>query len=87
MTHYTAGHHDDVARVLEAEPVDFVQINYSVAEREADRTILPLAADAGHCGHREPTVRWRERVRQAERQSPYLAWRPTSAAPRGRSCC
>jgi len=47
VTHYTAGHHDDVARVLEAEPVDFVQINYSVAEREADRTILPLAAERG----------------------------------------
>jgi diketogulonate reductase-like aldo/keto reductase len=47
VTHYTAGHHDDVARVLEAEPVDFVQINYSVSEREAERLILPLAADRG----------------------------------------
>jgi diketogulonate reductase-like aldo/keto reductase len=47
VTHYTAGHHDDVVRVLESEPVDFVQINYSVAEREADRTVLPLAADRG----------------------------------------
>ena len=47
VTHYTAGHHDDVARVLESEPVDFVQINYSVAEREADRSIFPLAAERG----------------------------------------
>jgi diketogulonate reductase-like aldo/keto reductase len=47
VTHYAAGHHDDVARVLESEPVDFVQINYSVAEREADRTIFPLAAERG----------------------------------------
>lgn len=47
VTHYTAGHHDDVVRVLESESVDFVQINYSVAEREADKTIFPVAQDRG----------------------------------------
>ncbi|HUP47314.1 MAG TPA: aldo/keto reductase [Thermoanaerobaculia bacterium] len=47
VTHYTAGSHDDVARVIQAGPVDFIQINYSVGEREAERRLLPLAAERG----------------------------------------
>jgi aryl-alcohol dehydrogenase-like predicted oxidoreductase len=47
VTHYTASGHAAVARALERHPVDFVQINYSVAEREAERVILPLARDRG----------------------------------------
>jgi diketogulonate reductase-like aldo/keto reductase len=47
VTHYTASAHAEVARVLRSESLDFVQINYSVAEREAERTILPLAAERG----------------------------------------
>ena len=35
VTHYTASAHEEVARVIAARPVDFVQINYSVAERDA----------------------------------------------------
>jgi aryl-alcohol dehydrogenase-like predicted oxidoreductase len=45
VTHYTASAYDDLARVLGSEEVDFVQLNYSVAEREAERRLLPLAAD------------------------------------------
>ena len=44
VTHYTASAYDDLARVLETEELDFVQLNYSVAEREAERRLLPLAA-------------------------------------------
>lgn len=47
ITHYTASAHDDVARVIESRPVDFIQINYSVGEREAERRLLPLAMDKG----------------------------------------
>ena len=47
VTHYTASSHDDVARVIEANPVDFVQINYSVGERDAERRLLPLARERG----------------------------------------
>ena len=48
VTHYTASAHEDVARVLESEPdLDFVQINYSVGEREAESRLLPLARDRG----------------------------------------
>src|SRR5215213_5090583 len=36
ITHYTAGSHAEVARLLEKEAVDFVQINYSIMERSAD---------------------------------------------------
>jgi diketogulonate reductase-like aldo/keto reductase len=47
VTHYTASAHEAVARVLASRPLDFVQINYSVAEREAERRLLPLARDRG----------------------------------------
>jgi aryl-alcohol dehydrogenase-like predicted oxidoreductase len=45
MTHYTASAYDDLARVVASEEIDFVQLNYSVAEREAERRLLPLAAE------------------------------------------
>ena len=47
ITHYTASAHEAVARVMAAHPVDFVQINYSVAERDAERRVLPLAKERG----------------------------------------
>ena len=47
ITHYTASAHDAVVRVLEARRVDFVQVNYSVAEREAEQRVLPTARDRG----------------------------------------
>ena len=47
VTHYTAGAYDELERVLRQEALDFVQVNYSLGEREAERTILPLARDRG----------------------------------------
>lgn len=47
VTHYTASAHAEVVRILRREPIDFVQINYSVAERGAERSVLPEAADRG----------------------------------------
>lgn len=47
VTHYTAGSHDDVARMIESQALDFIQINYSVGEREAERRLLPLARERG----------------------------------------
>jgi aryl-alcohol dehydrogenase-like predicted oxidoreductase len=48
ITHYTAGSHAEVARMLEREPgIDFVQINYSLMEREADQRVLRVAQDRG----------------------------------------
>jgi aryl-alcohol dehydrogenase-like predicted oxidoreductase len=45
VTHYTASAYGELARVMENEPLDFVQVNYSIAEREAENRILPLAAE------------------------------------------
>ena len=47
VTHYTASAQDSVARVVSSRPVDFVQINYSVGERDAERRLLPLALERG----------------------------------------
>ena len=47
ITHYTASSHAEVARVLQREKVDFVQINYSVREREAEERVLPVAQERG----------------------------------------
>jgi len=45
VTHYTASAHDELARVIASEELDFVQVNYSLAEREAEKRLLPLAAE------------------------------------------
>jgi diketogulonate reductase-like aldo/keto reductase len=45
VTHYTASAYDDLAGVLESQDVDFVQLNYSIAERLAERRLLPLAME------------------------------------------
>jgi diketogulonate reductase-like aldo/keto reductase len=47
ITHYTVGAHDDLARVIERERLDFVQLNYSVGTPEAEQHLLPLAQDKG----------------------------------------
>lgn len=47
VSHYTASAYPEVARVLRREKLDFLQINYSVVEPEAEEAILPLAADRG----------------------------------------
>ena len=45
VTHYTESAYDDLANVIQSENVDFVQLNYSVAERTAERRLLPLGAE------------------------------------------
>jgi diketogulonate reductase-like aldo/keto reductase len=47
VTHYTSSAYDELERVLQSEQLDFLQVNYSVGEREAERRILPLAAERG----------------------------------------
>jgi diketogulonate reductase-like aldo/keto reductase len=47
ITHYTSSAYAEVESVLAHEPLDFLQINYSVQEREAARRLLPLAAERG----------------------------------------
>ncbi len=45
VTHYTESAYEELGRVLESEELDFVQLNYSIAERAAERRMLPLAAE------------------------------------------
>jgi aryl-alcohol dehydrogenase-like predicted oxidoreductase len=47
VTHYTASAYDELEAVMRKEALDFVQINYSLDDRAAERKLLPLAADRG----------------------------------------
>jgi diketogulonate reductase-like aldo/keto reductase len=47
ITHYTSSAYAEVERWLKTKQYDFVQINYSLAERDAEKNILPLARDLG----------------------------------------
>lgn len=47
ITHYNSGGYPEVARLLRNEKLDFLQINYSLGETEAEKEILPLAQDRG----------------------------------------
>jgi len=47
ITHYTVGSHAELARIIEREKLDFVQLNYSAGTREAEQRLLPLAAERG----------------------------------------
>ncbi len=45
ITHYTSSAYGEVEAALRAERLDFLQINYALDDREAERRILPLAAE------------------------------------------
>lgn len=45
ITHYTVASQSDLAAVIEREPLDFVQLNYSIVTRNAEQRLLPLAAE------------------------------------------
>lgn len=47
ITHYNSSAYGDIESILNSEPLDFLQINYSLQAREAESRILPLAADKG----------------------------------------
>src|SRR6266436_5237920 len=47
VTHYESGAFSEVEKVLRSEKLDFLQINYSIMEREAEKKILPLAQECG----------------------------------------
>jgi len=47
ITHYDSGAFGEVEKILRGEKLDFLQINYSIMEREAEEKILPLAQERG----------------------------------------
>ena len=47
ITHYTSSAYAEVERLLKTRQYDFLQINYSLGERDAERRVLPLAQELG----------------------------------------
>ena len=47
LTHYRADAHADLERVLGEEKFDWLQVNYSLVEREAEDRLLPFCRDHG----------------------------------------
>jgi aryl-alcohol dehydrogenase-like predicted oxidoreductase len=47
ITHYTPSAHASVESALRDEPVDFLQIDYSLQDTAAERRLLPVAQDLG----------------------------------------
>lgn len=45
ITHYTVASHPDLEQIIAREPLDFVQLNYSIGTRQAEERLLPLAAE------------------------------------------
>lgn len=45
ITHYTESAYDQVEQIIKQEPIDFVQINYSLLSRKAEARLLPLARE------------------------------------------
>src|SRR5687768_17576719 len=45
ITHYTSSAYAEVERQMKKAQYDFLQINYSLGERESEKRILPLAAE------------------------------------------
>jgi diketogulonate reductase-like aldo/keto reductase len=47
VTHYQRSAFDELERIVRRERIDFVQLPYSVAVREAEQRLLPACADSG----------------------------------------
>jgi len=47
VTHYTTSAYAELEAVMRAEKLDFVQLNYALDDRQAEKRLLPLAAERG----------------------------------------
>tara|TARA_R110002096_G_scaffold65006_3_gene158269 strand:+ start:1025 stop:1939 length:915 start_codon:yes stop_codon:yes gene_type:complete len=47
LTHYTAGAHRALVREMRQHKPDFIQINYSLGELDAEQEVLPVAEELG----------------------------------------
>ncbi len=47
ISHYHSGAYAELERLMKTKDFEFVQFNYSIAEREAEERILPLAREIG----------------------------------------
>jgi diketogulonate reductase-like aldo/keto reductase len=47
ITHYGSGRFEEMERILRDQKVDFIQLPYSIGVRDAEKRLLPAAADTG----------------------------------------
>lgn len=47
VTHYRPSAHEELEKYVASKQVDFVQLNYSIAERDAENSLLPAALASG----------------------------------------
>ena len=47
ITHYTTSYHDELEKIIRNEKIDFVQFNYSLGIRNAERSLLQAAMERG----------------------------------------
>ena len=47
VTSYAGLRYDDIAQIMKNHPIDFIQITYNLADREAEGRLLPMATERG----------------------------------------
>jgi len=47
ITHYSSMYHDQLEKVIREEKIDFVQFNYSIRQRNAEKNLLQTAMEKG----------------------------------------
>lgn len=47
VTSYAGIRYEEMARIVETEPLDFVQLTYNIVDRDAEMRLLPLAYEKG----------------------------------------
>jgi len=47
ITHYIDSMHTELSKIIQLEKPDFVQFNYSITDRNAEKFLLPTAKDSG----------------------------------------
>lgn len=47
VTSYAGLNYDEIEKIISAQPIDFIQITYNVADREAERRLMPAAQEKG----------------------------------------
>ncbi len=65
--------HDEFVKVMEARPLDFVQVTYNVLDREIEARILPLARERGIAVIANRPFRQKALIRHVERH-PLPSW-------------
>ena len=47
VTSYAGIRYDEIEQIMRDQPIDFIQVTYNLADREAERRLLPLAQEKG----------------------------------------